>query len=492
MKKRRLLFTHAYRMPLDPKQDQWNKPYPPLMTLQAAALIREAGNEVDLYDVMFEPDPHGIESKIREFRPDILVIFDDGFNYLTKMCLTNMRNAAFEVAALAGEQGCSVVACSSDATDHYRQYLDQGVDFVLLGEGEQTLRELVETLEHNRPPQNVDGLAFLEKGELVRTRPRQVMQDLDQLPLPAWDLLNLTEYEKRWRKHWGYLSLNIATTRGCPFKCNWCAKPIYGDSYKMRSTDHVIREIKQLQALFQFEHLWFCDDIFGLKRSWVIEFAEKVRAEGLVFRYKIQSRADLLVKPNYVEALAASGCEEAWMGVESGSQRILDAMDKGITIEQAREATHLLKAHGIRPCFFIQFGYLDETADDIRQTIDLINELLPYDIGISVSYPLPGTGFYEKVKQDLAHKANWTDSHDLDLMFKNTFPPEFYRKLHTYVHHNFRKHRAKAQFRNLFSDPGRLERPVLKRLLSYFYYTPATLLSKYQLKSIHHEATSRL
>ncbi len=492
MKKQKLLFTHSYLLPLDPKQDQWNKPYPPLMTLQAAALVREAGYIVEFYDSMFNEQPEVIAPHLAKCKPNIFVIFDDGFNYLTKMCLTNMRAAAIKMAQLAKDQQAIVIVCSSDATDHYGLYLEQGVDFVLMGEGEQTLLELVEAIDAGTETTDIPGLAFSNKGVVHRSAPRLVMKELDQLPVPAWDLLNIREYEDRWRKHWNYFSLNIATTRGCPYKCNWCAKPIYGHSYKMRSTDHVIEEIMTLKTLFEFEHIWFCDDIFGLKRSWVIDFAKKVNDHGLKFRYKIQSRADLLVKPNYVEALAASGCEEAWMGVESGSQEILDAMDKGITIEQAREATQLLKKNGIKPCFFIQFGYLDETAEDIRKTIELINELMPYDIGISVSYPLPGTGFYDKVKADLKDKTNWTDSHDLDLMFKNTYSPDFYKELHTYVHHNFRRHRAAVLFRNKLRNPTRIDFFDFKRMLSYFYYLPATLVAKQRLKVIDHEAASCL
>ena len=185
----------------------------------------------------------------------------------------------------------------------------------------------------------------------------------------------------------------------------------------MRSPAHVVSEIKELKTLIDFTHIWFCDDIFGLKRSWVLEFAELTKLLPFKFNYKIQSRVDLLIKEAYVESLANSGCREVWMGVESGSQKILDAMDKGITIAQVRAARDMLQQRQIRACFFIQFGYLGEEIHDIGKTINLIKELMPDDIGISVSYPLPGTKFYDLVKQDLKSKQNWEDSHDLDMMF---------------------------------------------------------------------------
>ncbi len=529
----RILFTHSYILRLDPKQEQWNKPYPPLMTLLAAARVREVrevrggergerrregererGDEstqspphqvtpspslpisqspsLHLFDPQFSPGPEAIFPVLETTRPDILVIFDDGFNYLTKMCLTNMREAAWIMARKAQSLGAKVIVCSSDATDHYRAYLDNGADFVLLGEGEQTLVELVEALQTGRPADTLPGLACKTDGAVKVNPRRALMADLNALPLPAWDLIDLSEYRRRWETHWGYFSLNIATTRGCPYQCNWCAKPIYGNAYKMRSPENVVQEIELLQQTTSFGHIWFCDDIFGLKRSWVMEFAELIRQKEIKIRYKIQSRADLLVKDQYIEALKASGCEEVWMGVESGAQEILDAMDKGITLEEVRTATRKLKENGIRPCFFIQFGYPGETAGHIRQTVDLILELLPHDIGISVSYPLPGTGFYDKVAGDLKKKANWTDSNDLDLMFANTYPPAFYKQLYQYVHRKFRRQHALARVLELLRSPRRLNYPNLKKALSILYYGPAAILAKRRLKTIAHEAAASL
>ncbi|GJM32601.1 MAG: Mg-protoporphyrin IX monomethyl ester oxidative cyclase [Saprospiraceae bacterium] len=491
MKQRSVLLTHSYLLRLDPKQEAWHKPYPPLMSIQAAAMVRDAGYDVAFFDSMFADGPGDILPVLDAQKPDILVIFDDGFNYLTKMCLTNMREAAWHIAKAAQDRGCKVIMCGSDATDRWQDYLQNGIDYVLLGEGEATLIDLLNSLEAGDDLQSVVGLAWQKNGHFQRNANRPVMQDLDALPLPAWDLIDFKPYQQSWTK-WNQYSVNIATTRGCPYKCNWCAKPIYGNSYKMRSPAHVIREIELLQANTSFDHIWFCDDIFGLKRSWVIEFAELVREKGLQLRYKIQSRADLLVKDQYIDALKASGCEEVWMGVESGAQEILDAMDKGITIEQIRTATHKLKACGIKPCFFIQFGYLNETAQHIRKTIALIKELLPHDIGISVSYPLPGTKFFEMVKNDLPGKTNWTDSEDLDLMFKNSYSSAFYKQLHHFVHQEFRKKHAQEQLKGLLRYPTHVKWQNLKKTLSILYYTPSSYLAKRQLKVINYEAASSL
>lgn len=439
----KVLFTHSYFLHFDPKQVIHAQPYPPLGTLIAAACAREEGHEVKLHDTFFAKDARALAPVLDGFEPDVLVIYDDGFNYLTKMCLSNMRDAAMKMQDLARQRGCKVVVSSSDAADHYTKYLKGGADYVMIGEGEQTLIGLLDLLAKGKVDcHHIRGLAYVENGEVKLTAPRPVMRELDDLPLPAWDLVDIRPYREMWVRRHGFFSINVATTRGCPYKCNWCAKPIYGNSYHMRSPASVIAELKMLRDLFQNDHVWFCDDIFGLKRSWVTEFADLVRKEDLKLRFKIQSRADLLVQERYVSDLAAAGCAEVWMGAESGSQKVLDAMDKGTTVEQIRRARALLKKHGVRACFFLQFGYSGETHDDIRRTIDLVKETMPDDIGISVSYPLPGTLFYERVKSELGIKTNWKHSDELALMFRNTYPASFYKTLHRFVHSVFRREKA--------------------------------------------------
>ena len=482
---KRILFSHSYFMRFDPKQWAGGQPYPPIGTLYAAALMRGKGYEVSFFDTMFAHSPEGIVASLEKHDPELLVLYDDGFNYLTKMCLTNMRDAAFRMIRLGKERNCKVIVSSSDSTDRYEQYLQEGADFVILGEAEQTLSELVRAIiQEQNDFLRIPGLAYTHNDAVIKTTKRNVLKDLDSLPYPAWDLVDIDSYRKTWLKSKGYFSLNMATTRGCPFKCNWCAKPIYGNRYNSRSPQNVVEELKMLKKEFHFDHIWFCDDIFGLKPGWVHEFADLVEKENMDFRFKIQARADLLLQENYIRDLARAGCENIWIGAESGSQKILDAMDKGTTVEQIYQATGLLKNNGIHPSFFIQFGYPGETKDDIAKTIRMINELTPFEIGISVSYPLPGTVFYERVKNDLKEKTNWTDSDELALMFRNTYAPAFYKQLHRYVHKSFRKHVAIQQLKKLFDKPSAITTLTLKKALSFLYYAPAAWIDKLKLKSL--------
>jgi radical SAM superfamily enzyme YgiQ (UPF0313 family) len=478
----KILFSHSYFLHFDPKQWKNGQPYAPLATLYAASLMRENGYSVSFFDTMFASQAEDIRNSLEESKPDYFVIYDDGFNYLTKMCLTNMREAAFKMIAIAKQKGCKVIVSSSDSTDHYEMYLDKGADFIILGEAEISLVELINALKNQQADFiGIAGIAYKQNDAVIKTLRRTVIKDLDSLPFPAWDLVNIEPYRKMWMKHAGYFSMNMATTRGCPYKCNWCAKPIYGNRYNCRSPKKVVEELKLLKEKFQFDHIWFCDDIFGLKPGWVEEFASIVNKEDLKFRFKIQARADLMIKEQYVKALAAAGCDNVWMGAESGSQKILDAMDKGITIGQIHEATRLLKQYNIKPSFFIQFGYLGETREDIRLTIKMINRLLPQDIGISVSYPLPGTGFYEKVKQDLQQKSNWADSDELAMLFRNTFQPAFYKQLHRYVHKTYRWHIALNSVKKIVTHPVRANFQLIKKALSGLYYAPASLIDKIKL-----------
>ena len=422
-------------MRFDKKQWRTMQPYPPLGTLYAASVLRNSGISVSLFDSMLAESEYELEDYLKKFSPKIVAIYDDSFNYLTKMCLGRMREAAFLMIEIAKRHGCIVVVSSSDSADHALEYLSRGADFVINGEGELTLLELCRHILENSTDDlhNVCILSFLENGQIVRTPLRKPMTDLDKLPFPAWDLVDVGKYRRCWSKH-GYFSMNVATTRGCPFGCNWCAKPIYGRGYNSRSPENVVEELKFLKERFNPDHIWFCDDIFGLKPGWLSEFANEIRKSNINLKYKCHSRPDLLVKENSFDFLSQSGCETVWIGAESGAQKILDAMDKGTTVEQIQLATRRLKEKRIKIGYFLQFGYPGESYDDILKTIDLVKQEMPDEIGMSVSYPLPNTKFYTMVDETLGKKRNWHESNDLALLFPGEFKPYFYRTLHKVIH----------------------------------------------------------
>jgi anaerobic magnesium-protoporphyrin IX monomethyl ester cyclase len=422
-----ILFTHANHIYSDRKQVRKMQPYPPLQTLIAAALLRREGHQVVFFDCTFDRD---FASAIARCRPDLVAVCEDNFNFLTKMCLLENRRLAFDIAAAARERGIPAIVNSSDSTNNPQAYLAAGFDLVILGELEQTL------VEACREPQAcVAGSARwnANTSRIEYGPPRAPIADLDELPMPAWDLLDVDTYRGAWLEAHGYFSMNLAASRGCPYRCNWCAKPVHGDSYRQYSPDRVAAEIECVQELFAPDQLWFADDIFGLSGKWTCEFAARVEHRGVRIPFRMQSRCDLMTRDT-VDALARAGCVEVWMGAESGSQRILNAMEKGIRVEQIAEARENLGRHGVRACLFLQFGYLGEEWEDIERTIGMVREVRPDDIGVSVSYPMPSTRFHQIVRAQIGSQANWRDSADLAMIYQGAFPTEFYRALADALH----------------------------------------------------------
>jgi len=493
-----ILFANSYFLKHDPKEYKNMNLYAPLGTLYAAGYIKQRGFEVALFDTNLADSEEDLKAALEKHKPQIMVIYDDVFNYLTKMCLTRMRQAAFRMAEIAKEFGCTVIVSGSDSADHLEEYFRHKVDYAICGEGEITLGELTDLIAlkgllrsdeaTKQNPQrpviarseatrqslpNITGLAYFENGEVLRTPARKVLKDLDSLPFPLWELVDIEKYKELWYKHHGYFSMNLVTTRGCPFHCNWCAKPIYGQVYNSHSPEYIASEIKILKEKYGAEHIWFCDDIFGLKPGWTKQFSEIINTENVKTSFKCLSRADLLLQENNIQSLANAGCESIWIGAESGSQKILDAMDKGTKIEQIYEATRLLKKNKIKTCFFLQFGYTGETKNEIVQTIQMVRDLMPDDIGISVSYPLPGTKFYDRVVSQMKSKHNWNVSDDFEMMFDGEYTSDFYRILHKRVHKEYRT-------RQLLKKP-------LKRFTSLWklpFYLGGWIWNDWKLRSI--------
>jgi anaerobic magnesium-protoporphyrin IX monomethyl ester cyclase len=438
-----ILLAHSYFMRHDPKQEARCTPYSPLSTLIAAAMLREQGHAVALFDATFAEGIQDFENMLDQRPGSLVAIMEDNFNFLTKMCTEQRRNAAFSMIAAARRRGSRVFVNGPDSTDRPQLYLQAGVDAVLLGEGEAALIDIAAALSAN-PLAPLDGIAGIVLPDNIkgmrRTAMRPHQRELDRLPLPAWDLADVNAYRQAWTGRHNRFSWNMATSRGCPYACNWCAKPVFGRGYEQRSAVMVAQELRSLKDHVNAGHIWFADDIFGLTAEWLQDFAREVVRLDVRTPFMMQSRVNLM-KPEAVAALAEAGAEEVWLGVESGSQKILDAMEKGSSVAEARTATRLLKAAGIRACWFIQLGYPGETWEDICLTRNLIVKEQPDDIGVSVAYPLPGTRFHELVKAGLGERRNWRDSDDLAMLFEGTYSSLFYRLVRDQLHDEVRNGR---------------------------------------------------
>ena len=442
-----ILIGHSYFQRFDRKQFDRAKPYPPLATLQVAARLRGQGHELALFDAMLAEGTAEFEACIAAVQPQLLLLYEDNYNFLTKMCLGRMREAGCAMAAHARRAGVRVIVAGSDASDAPEPYLRAGADVVLRGEGLAALSSVLARLEAD--PQmdgaglvdGVDGAVAWVGGLPVEGRAPQVIavaraaaKTDEPLDAPAaWDLVDIERYRSAWRRAHGRFSLNMAASKGCSFRCAWCAKPIWGHRYQQRSAEAVAAEMVHLKRSFAPDHIWFADDIFGFRADWVERFAQALERSGGGIPFTIQTRADL-VTDAMASALARAGCREAWIGAESGSQQVLDAMNKGTTVDEIHRARERLAAQGVRVGFFIQLGYLGEGLDELLATRRLIETAQPDEIGVSVSYPLPGTAFHAQVRAQLGAKTHWDDSADLAMMFEGSFNTEFYRAFRDLLH----------------------------------------------------------
>lgn len=431
-----VLLTHSYHLPYDSKQLRKMQPYMPLGTLYAASALRSRGISVAVFDSMLEEPSAKFASALQRHSPKIVAVYEDDFNFLSKMCLTRMREVAWEIASTSRNAGVTVIAHGSDSTDNPQIFLEHGFDYILCGEAEETLVQLcMSILADKTPPCEVEGLVSSDLRAARLTGGRRLARNPSwvNLPAPARDLIDLDPYRAAWTNAHGYFSANMVSSRGCPYHCNWCAKPISGNKFHLRAAAAVAEEMRMLKREAGVQHIWFGDDVFALNHRWVEEFADEVVRRDAVIPFKIQSRADLM-RDDTVRALKAAGCVEVWMGVESGSQAVLNAMDKGLKLSSVVIARRRLHEANIRACYFLQLGYPGESWPELQETINFVRRTRPDDIGVSLSYPLPGTVFYQRVQSQLGSKRNWADSDDLCVMFHAAYSTEFYRAVRDALH----------------------------------------------------------
>src|ERR1700734_2168923 len=329
-----ILVCHSYYLRRDQKQVLRAKPYPPLASLQGVSLLRKAGHRVAFFDAMLADGREEYDRLLQADRPQVVLFYEDNFNFLSKMCLDTMRRAACDMIGSARRAGARVISAGPDVTDAPGPYLRAGADIALIGEGLSALFEIIPRLDCAPGADNTDlihgltGIASLGGGKVLTRSASKAVPVATDVGLAAWDLVDMDRYRAVWLKAHGYFSLNMAASRGCPFRCAWCAKPIWGNQYLQRDAAEVAAEMAHLKRSFNPDHIWFADDIFGFRVDWVAQFAASLQAADAKIPFTIQTRADL-VSQRMAEALRDAGCREAWLGAESGSQRVLDAMNKG-------------------------------------------------------------------------------------------------------------------------------------------------------------------
>jgi anaerobic magnesium-protoporphyrin IX monomethyl ester cyclase len=412
-----ILLGHAYFLKYDIIERRVMKPYPPLGILYLSAYLKRNGFAVEVFDSTF-CDFADFESTVKRVKPRIVGLYA---NIIT-------RDNVFRLAKIAKSNGVEFVLVGGpDASEWCDLYFQNGIDIIGINEGETTLQELIPWLQQKgmQNLEQVRGILFQKNGRPFRTPPRPAISDLDSLPWPDRDVLNMEEYFRAWKSHHGESSVSLITARGCPFHCAWCSSEVFGHTHRQRSPKDVVDEMLMLKQRYNPDIMWISDDVLTINKKWTQEFVREVKARGAQHPYECLSRVDL-VDYEILKGLRETGCFRIWYGAESGSQKVLDSMRKGTTVAQVRDAARMTQELGMQAGFFILLGYPEETTADIRMTIDFLKETRPDVVGTSVAFPIKGTEFYERVESRLIPNDNWSSRNQNKLLFTGKYPRLYY------------------------------------------------------------------
>ena len=412
-----ILLGHAYFLKYDRIERRVMKPYPPLGILYLSAYLKRTGIAVEVFDATFQ-DFADFRDVLQRVQPRIVGLYA---NIIT-------RANVFTLAEMSKENGVEhVIVGGPDASEWCDQYFQHGVDIIGVNEGESTLEELVPRLQDRGREglEDVAGIIINKDGFPFRTPPRPAIADLDTLPWPDRDVIDMDDYFDAWKSRHGESSVSLITARGCPFHCSWCSAEVFGHTHRQRSPKDVVDEMLMLRERYNPDIMWISDDVLTINRSWSLEFFKEVKQRDAIHRFECLSRADL-VDHEILTGLRDSGCFRIWYGAESGSQKVLDSMRKGTKVEQVREACRITKELGMEAGFFILLGYPEETTADIRLTIDFLKQTKPDVVGTSVAFPIKGTEFYERVEDRVIVGDNWSSRNENKLLFKGKYPKLYY------------------------------------------------------------------
>lgn len=412
-----IVLTHAYYLSDDPKEQKIMKPYPPLGLLYVSAFLLGKGIPNEVFDSTFSSREEQL-AFLLDKKPRIICIYT---NLLTKIevvqLVKKLKTAEYGFPA--------IILGGPDVTFNIENYLLTGADFLVIGEGEETTYELQHAISEKTDFRALNGIAFMEDGKVVQTPARNKFRELDTLPLPNRDAIPIEKYLETWKKNHGESSMTISTQRGCPYTCKWCSTAVYGQSYRRRPAHLVAQEMKMLKERYNPDAIWFVDDVFTISHKWLTAFHEEVVKQNAQIRFECITRAERL-NAEILQLLKEAGCFRIWIGAESGSQDIIDAMDRRVDVNHVKKTIQDTNAMGIETGTFIMLGYPGETEKDIDETIQYLKEAKPTHYTITVAYPIKGTSLYKEIEEKITVQPNWETSTDRDIDFRRTFSRKYY------------------------------------------------------------------
>jgi radical SAM superfamily enzyme YgiQ (UPF0313 family) len=413
-----LLLTHGYFLFEDEKEIQIMRPYPTLGLLYVSAYLRRAGFDVEIFDATFASREQ-LLARLAQSR-GVVGIYT---NLLT-------RRPVLDMIAAAKRHGWTVVLGGPESANYPDEYLRSGADVIVTGEGEATMAELLPALAAQGPYRlhGVAGTVFRdEAGSVITNAERPKIADLDTIPWPDRERIDQARYVEVWRRHHGMGSVNLITARGCPYKCNWCSHAVFGYTHRRRSFLDCANELEHIVARYRPEQVWYADDVFTISHPWLYGYARELKRRNLRVPFETISRADRMMKDEVLQTLAEMGCYRIWIGSESGSQRVLDAMERGVNVDQVIWATRAAKRYGIQVGMFLMWGYQGEQIEDMAATVELVKKCQP-DIHLTtVAYPIKNTGFFSKAGTSIVLNKEWSAATDRDYLIKGRHSRGYYK-----------------------------------------------------------------
>ena len=371
--------------------------FPPLGLGYIAAALQKHGDNVDLVDCTFLKPADAIK-RVVDAKPHIVGFY----------CMFSMKKTTFELAQAIQKQipDCLLVVGGPLPSWSPQSFLEK-FDVVAIGEGEQTIIDLVECVNQRKTLANIKGIVYKEGDRVVATEPRKFIENLDSLAFPTRTLFDNKAYKKYYKEQFGYTTTSMITSRGCPFSCDFCSRPIFGSDTRLRSVGNIVDEMEEIVGL-GYERVWFADDCFTLNSRHLIEVCKEIVHRGVEIGWECLSRVDTMDK-EVSEMMKRAGCIRVFFGIESGNDQVLQIMNKHITSVQARQAVDVAKAAGLKVGAFFILGYPGETDQTVLDTIHFASTL-PLDyLSFTMPYPIPGTPLYERVKGENISIEDWEE-----------------------------------------------------------------------------------
>jgi radical SAM superfamily enzyme YgiQ (UPF0313 family) len=424
----KILLTHGYFLEEDEREKLIMKPYVPLGILYISAYLEKNGFDNSIFDSTFSSFEK-FKTNLKNTAPDVIGIYT---NLMTKL---NVLRIIKFIRSEKQLERMKIVLGGPEVRNHAKEFLLHGADVLVIGEGEETMLQLMQHFSAGKDElSQVKGIAFIDaKKDICINEDQRLLRSMDELHFPNRKKIDLQKYFDAWKNAHGSSTLSLSTMRGCPYTCKWCSRAVYGGTYRRRSAKLVVDEIVSLQSQYTFDNIWFVDDVFTISHKWLNEFSDEIEKRKVKFRYEIITRADRM-NEEVIDLLVKSGCFRVWIGAESGSQNVIDAMDRRVDVIQVREMIRLARKKGLEAGTFIMLGYPGETQNDIKETIRHLNDSAPDHFTITLAYPIKGTPLYTETENKFIDPKDWEISTDRDIDFKRTYSRRYYDYALRWVH----------------------------------------------------------